>query len=266
MTRIALLTASYLGGYIGSDQLLADKLNAMGYPTTFKYWDDFRDEGEELLVLRSTWDYTRRLGEFLTFCNSVKDRLVNSAHVVAWNTNKKYLLELESKGLKTLPMRIASSADEVRAAMADLGGDEFVAKPPVGASGKGMLRFRADDVPEIIEPTIIQTLHEEIYAGEVSLMYFGGKYAFSVIKIPKAGEMRVQSSYGGKVEAYEPTAKLRKLADQAISLTPEPTAYTRVDVVPDVGVIELECIEPGLFLDWHDDAATLFAKALIARL
>lgn len=266
MTRIALLTATYLDGYIGSDQLLADKLNAMGYPTTFKPWDDFQDEGEELLVLRSTWDYTRRLDEFLSFCEGVKDRLVNPAAVVAWNSNKKYLLELESRGLKTLPMRIASSADEVRAAMAELGGDEFVAKPPVGASGKGMLRFRADDVPAITEPMVIQKLHEEIYAGEVSLMYFGGAYAFSVIKIPKAGEMRVQSTYGGRVESYQPAAELRELADQAVSLIPEPTAYTRVDVVPGVGVIELECIEPALFLDEHEDAATLFAKALVARL
>lgn len=266
MTRIALLTSTYLDGNVGSDQLLADKLNALGYPTTFKCWDDFHDDGEELLVLRSTWDYTRRLGEFLSFCESNKSRLVNSAAVVAWNSNKKYLLELESQGLKTLPMRIAACEADVRQAMEELGGDEFVAKPPVGASGKGMLRFGRDEVPALTEPMIIQKLHEEIYQGEVSLMYFAGKYAFAVIKIPQAGEMRVQSSYGGKVEAYAPSAKLLKLADQAVAMTPEPTVYTRVDVVPDVGVIELECIEPGLFLDWHEDAASRFAEAIIARL
>lgn len=266
MTRIALLTATYLDGDVGSDQLLADRLNAMGYPTTFKCWDDFHDDGEELLVLRSTWDYTRRLGEFLSFCDSHQDRLVNSAAVVAWNSNKKYLLELESQGLKTLPMRIAAHEADVREAMTELGGDDFVAKPPVGASGKGMLRFSRAKVPTLSEPMIIQKLHKEIYQGEVSLMYFGGTFAFAVIKIPQAGEMRVQSSYGGRVEAYVPSAKLLKLADQAVAMTPEPTVYTRVDVVPGVGVIELECIEPGLFLNWHDDAATLLAKALIARL
>lgn len=270
MKRIVLLTAKYLNGETYGNELLAQELSKMGYSTSFKCWDDFEDEGEDLFVLRSTWNYTEHLAEFLAFCRKIGPRLVNSLAVVEWNSNKRYLLELADKGLPVLPMHIVEDGQGLKAAVAALqeseGATEFVAKPLVSASAKGLFAFTQNELPEITQPMIIQKLHKEIQGGEISLMYFDGKYEFSVMKTPQKGEFRVQAGYGGVISHGEATAEQRQLAEDALALIPEPTAYTRVDIVPGVGLIELECIEPGLFFQYHDNAAKACALAIAKRL
>lgn len=271
MPHITLLTAQQLLGTHDGDQLLAKELEALGCRTSIKAWDSFQDEGEDLLVIRTTWDYTEKLDEFLNFCSTQQARLLNPYEVVRWNCNKRYLQELGERGLEIVPMHIVSSPEELREAVADLAcekaaNQQFVAKPLVSASAKGLVSFGPEEsqLPAITEEMIVQRLLPQIRQGEVSLMYFGGTYEFAVLKTPKKGEFRVQHEFGGSVRLYQPTAELRQLADQAVALIPAATAYVRVDIVPKAGVIELECIEPELFLGLYPPAARACAKAILA--
>jgi glutathione synthase/RimK-type ligase-like ATP-grasp enzyme len=102
--------------------------------------------------------------------------------------------------------------------------------------------------------------------GEVSLIYFGGQFCHAIRKRPAEGDFRVQDMYGGTVHAYSPAADEVELATIALAATPAPTTYARVDIVrlPDgrPAVMELELIEPELFLGATPDAAMRFAEVL----
>jgi hypothetical protein len=103
--------------------------------------------------------------------------------------------------------------------------------------------------------------------GELSLIYFGGEYSHAVRKIPATGDFRVQERHGGDVVGHTPTAIQRDVAAAALAVAPCPTTYARVDLVrlDDPAVMELEIIEPELFLGRDPAAADRFA-ALLADL
>ena len=119
------------------------------------------------------------------------------------------------------------------------------------------------DTTELRERFLIEDLFQP---GEVSLVYFGGQFSHAIRKRPAAGDFRVQDMYGGTVEACTPTPEETALAAQALACTPAPTTYARVDLVrlPDgrPAVMELELIEPELFLGADPQAPERFAQVL----
>lgn len=266
MKSIVLLTAEYRLGQSDGNELLASALKDLGFHVKVAAWDAFRDEGDDAYVLRSTWNYTEHLDAFLAFCRSIAPRLINPLPMVEWNCHKGYLLDLADKGLPVLPMHIVKDSQGVQAAIDDLGGHDFVAKPAVSASAQGLVTFTRDQLPEITGDTIIQRKHAEVANGEASLMYFGGEYSHAALKTPQAGEIRCQSGFGGTAKPWQPPAEIRQLAEQALSLAPGDPVYARVDIIPGVGVIELELIEPGLFFDFDSQAAARCAAAIAAHL
>jgi len=72
--------------------------------------------------------------------------------------------------------------------------------------------------------------------------------------------------HGGTVHAWTPAADELALATRALAATPAPTTYARVDLVrlPDgqPAVMELELIEPELFLGASPEVAPRFAEVL----
>jgi hypothetical protein len=104
--------------------------------------------------------------------------------------------------------------------------------------------------------------------GEWSLMFFGGKFSHAVLKTSKPGDFRVQSDFGGKSRAADPPAFVIECAIHAVQAV-EQTLYARVDGVVDhhqaqFRIMELELIEPALFLTSHPAAAERFADAIAA--
>jgi len=112
-------------------------------------------------------------------------------------------------------------------------------------------------------------VHSIAEAGEVSMIYFGGVFSHAICKRPAAGDYRVQDLYGGTVHAHTPTAAERRLAEAVLAQAPAATTYARVDLVSHEGrpaLMELEAIEPELFLGATPDAAANFAAELARRL
>ena len=151
-------------------------------------------------------------------------------------------------------------------------------KPAVSVGAIGTLRTIASSAEAsehlaslvAVGDALVQPFASSVVsAGESSLIYFGGVFSHAIRKIPAAGDFRVQIFHGGSVVAHTPTAAERWVAAAALALTPSPTSYARVDLVSVDGepaVMELEVIEPQLFLDHHPEAPARFAHQLAALL
>jgi hypothetical protein len=60
-----------------------------------------------------------------------------------------------------------------------------------------------------------------------------------------------------------------RLAQQALAAAPAHATYARVDIVPDddgtLRIMELELIEPALFLDYAPDGGAAFTRSILAH-
>jgi len=245
-------------------------------------WDNATAwESVPLVVVRSPWDYTDAAVAFVAWARSVAavTRLVNPLEVLEWNSHKSYLLDLASAGVPTiattLVRRGASDAERAHALGAYLG--EIVIKPAVSVGAIGALRTASDSADAAAHlaglasagDVLVQPLAAAVLdVGESSLIYFGGQFSHAIRKLPAAGDYRVQEHHGGRVVPHVPTDDEFAVAAATLAAAPAATAYARVDLVQVAGsarVMELEAIEPQLFLD-HDAHAAARFVAHIATL
>ena len=201
--------------------------------------------------------------------------MLNPVPLLRWNSDKRYLVELAAKGVATIPTRMSESLCEadLDAARSEFG-DVLVIKPPVSASAYGTHRLRrGDSVPPdaLARPMMMQPFLQSISdEGEYSVMLFGGRFSHAIVKRPKAGDYRVQPHLGGSEQPCEPPAGAIDLAHAALGAAPAKAAYARVDMVRDndgnLAIIELELIEPALWLQHAPDGGDSFAAALRSAL
>lgn len=201
--------------------------------------------------------------------------MLNPVPLLRWNSDKRYLVELAAKGVATIPTRMSESLCEadLDAARGEFG-DVLVIKPPVSASAYGTHRLRrGDSVPPdaLARPMMMQPFLQSISdEGEYSVMLFGGRFSHAIVKRPKAGDYRVQPHLGGSEQPCEPPAGAIDLAHAALGAAPAKAAYARVDMVRDndgnLAIIELELIEPALWLQHAPDGGDSFAAALRSAL
>jgi glutathione synthase/RimK-type ligase-like ATP-grasp enzyme len=199
----------------------------------------------------------------------------NPVPLLRWNSDKRYLTELEAKGVATIPTRICEALDEAGLARArhDFG-EELVIKPPVSASAYGTHRLGPNDgLPEEARgrPMMVQPfLRSVAEEGEYSIMLFGGRFSHAIVKRPKAGDYRVQPHLGGTEMPCAAPEGAIDLAHAALAAAPAEATYARVDMVRDnqgeLAIIELELIEPALWLQHAPDGGEGFASAIRAAL
>ncbi len=275
------MTASNLAFPDPESHLLVSALEERGVSSAIRSWSEPYDwASASLVVLRSTWDYHRRVEEFLAWAGSVAraTRLVNPLPVVEWSARKSYLLDLDERDVPIVPTVLLRRGSAADLSAHEKLGDTVVVKPAVGANASGAARGRRDD------PSVVKQLSELLRAGdallqpfvpsiatrgESSLIFFGGVFSHAVIKRPRAGDYRVQHDHGGVAAPYEPSRRELAVASDALAAAPGRTAYARVDLVEHEGVpvvMELELIEPELFLPLAPGSAARFAKVLEERL
>jgi glutathione synthase/RimK-type ligase-like ATP-grasp enzyme len=198
--------------------------------------------------------------------------VINPPAVLRWSSHKGYLAELSERGIPTVPTLMASacSNDDLSAARQRFGTETLVVKPPVSGGAAGTYRLaREDALPADCagKPMIIQPLMRSIAeTGEYSLILFDGRLSHSVVKRPKAGDFRVQPHLGGTTQACPAPPEAEELAIRALAAAPGETSYARVDIIEDdaggLCIMELELVEPALFLDGNPDAAERFRSAI----
>ena len=269
-------------------QKLRPALAAHGVGVELRPWrelDGFAGEFDAVLPLLC-WDYWDDRDVFLAALEwaSLHTRVFNPPEMLRWNTDKRYLLELASKGVPGVPTLEVERTTEaaVADAFAHFQTDQLVAKPRIGAGAWRQARLaRGEALPPesdlppgaaLLQP-FLPSIEED---GEVSLLFFGGAFSHALRKRAKAGDYRIQSLYGGREERLEATPVMRDVAAQALSHISQTPLYARVDLVRGLdgawALIELELVEPYLYLGLSsgeggsNQGAQRFAAALAGAL
>jgi glutathione synthase/RimK-type ligase-like ATP-grasp enzyme len=275
-------------GYVIDDELAEAPLAKLGWHVETVPWDraDVAWKRFEVVVVRSCWDYHRRPEEFLRVLEGIVGagaRLENALELIRWNSAKTYLRDLEALGLAVTPTlwRPRLVTGELAELFAALASPEIVVKPVVGASAegafrldRGSLRARQGEVEEyfgdravMVQPLARAVLEE----GEHSLFYFDGELSHAVVKTPRPADFRSQEEHGGTVRSSQPDEKLRAAGAATLAALRTVPLYARVDMVrandgAGFWLMELEVIEPSLYLRMDPAAPGRFAEALDSRM
>ena len=298
--RVGLATCAALPSGDVDDERLTAALAENGVDVEWTVWSDTDPtsltDRMDLLVLRSTWDYVDRRNEFLDWLNALNVPVLNSPEIVKWNSSKTYMLDLEAAGVPVVPTQVLDSVDQHL--IPPPGADEFVVKPAIGAGSRGAQRFYSDD-PDDVErargharqlieagsPAVIQPYLRSVDEGsETALLYFDGTYSHAAAKGPLLRRDQPAELVEGLYFAEEMTHRQansaqRAVAERALTAIPgEMPLYARVDLVDDYDndnddnnnatpvVLELELIEPSLFLAFDEQGAGRIARAIAHRL
>jgi glutathione synthase/RimK-type ligase-like ATP-grasp enzyme len=259
------------------DRLAADILEDRGFSVCAAVWDDpavdWRTRG--VCVLRSTWDYHLRYPQFMQWAESVAaaTQLYNPIALVRWNSHKSYLKDLNERGVPIVPTRWLRQGERVDIArlLSQMGRNRAVAKPAVGLATYGVKLVDASPasqayVNELVQGSdvMVQPYQASVDTyGERALVFIGGTYSHAARKT--AFQALAPAGHAGETP-IEATGPEIAVAVAAMNALPEPALYARVDLVTDDAgqpvVIEMELVEPTLFLGMHPRAATRFADAL----
>ena len=266
------------------DQPLIELLQSHGVGAEPAVWTDPGADWSRYraVVVRSTWDYATRRDEFLEWMNALGASVHNPAHVIRWNTDKRYLRELGKMGLPIVPT-----------VWVDCGGTphglpsspECVVKPVVSAGSRDTLRLRTRDehairshvaaIHETKRAVMIQPYVDAIDdAGETAMIYIGGSFSHAVRKgplLPVLGQLPTDGLYAEEaIEARTPHPKERAVADAVLGALPfGPLVYARIDLVPGPTgpqVLEVELTEPSLFFEVASGSRNRFVEALLGAL
>jgi glutathione synthase/RimK-type ligase-like ATP-grasp enzyme len=267
------------------DEILANALTARGVEVTPIPWtelDPYAVLDSPPIILRSTWDYHHVPTMFAAWLQSLEDSgraTWNPPPIVRANVDKIYLNELEASGIAIPKTRWIDGAtrDSLAAAMVEEGWSRAVLKPRIAATAYGTFLLDPtvslldeDLAPARASGALVQELIPEVTdQGELSLVYFDGRFSHAVVKRAMAGEFRVQKDFGGRVESTTPSAAALAFADRVMAQAGADTLYARVDIVEaNRGplLMELELIEPELYFLFVPEAANHLAQLLIDRL
>ena len=262
-------------------------------------WDDVAVDWSsfDLALLRSTWDYSQRLPEFLDWATRAAARttLLNPLAVVRWNTDKHYLNDLAEAGIATVPSVFVEPGESARGALESFlrhhvppsdgdGGGEFVVKPAIGAGSRDAQRYERDEIEAAVahcqrlldgrRSVLLQPYLDRVDEhGETALIFFAGRFSHAIRKGPllRRGEGPTRALFATEhITPRAPSPDELRLAERTLAAMPfpGPLLYARIDLIHDAAgapcVLELELTEPSLFFDHAPDSAERFAEAVVA--
>lgn len=274
----AFLTLEDRTGFFIYDSLLFEPLAKLGWSAVEIPWNrpDVDWKTFDAVVIRSTWDYQKTPDKFLSTLEAIerKTKLYNPVDICRWNLNKRYLRDLQNKGVPIVPtywlerLSIAS----LESVFATSAARRLVAKPLIGANAddtfvldfqdtgawENPLRVFADR--EVMVQPFIDSIPTE---GEYSLFYFGGNLSHAILKRPAEGDFRVQEEHGGIIRDVVPSEDLVRAGNLAIKAIGKTLLYGRVDFVRlasgQPALMEMELIEPSLYFEQCPGSAEGFA-------
>jgi glutathione synthase/RimK-type ligase-like ATP-grasp enzyme len=241
--------------------------------------------GHALVLPLLAWGYHCDHARWLRACETWRQAGIpvsNPADVLAWNSDKRYLLRLAAQGVPVPHTLHASrlTPEDLERGFSETGAEELIVKPSVSGGAWKTHRIRRGesfdavfhDLPSahgeagmdmLIQP-YLPTIASE---GETSLLFFGGAFSHAVNKRPPAGDFRVQEQFGGMYTALaSPPPGAVALAERTLAAIGTPLLYARIDTVPDAGgrwlLMEAELIEPDFYLGVDPGRGAGFAEAL----
>jgi glutathione synthase/RimK-type ligase-like ATP-grasp enzyme len=258
-------------------QQLEQALAGVGLKASPHSWTEPLPQRFEAVLPMIAWGYHASAGRWLARLEALEaegQRMINPAAVLRWNTDKAYLAELEARGAPVVPTLSVDSLtpDDIEKARARFASEIVIAKPRISGGSHQTLKLAPGDSlaggptgPALVQPFLPAVSGE----GELSMLYFGGVFSHSVAKVAAPGDFRVQIQFGGQSRRVDPWPGALEVAEQVLAAVP-PLTYARIDLIrgPDGGLklMELEAIEPDLFLNDAPEAGARFAAAVRAEL
>ena len=196
--------------------------------------------------------------------------------------DKRYLRDLESAGIPVIQTRFVESVSELDIVCFS---PDVMVKPTISAGSNDTSRF-VDD-PESARAFAKKILHTDRAVmvqpyesaidemGETGLLYFSGQFSHAFCKgaIFRDGDATHNGLYVEEViTPREPSTHEIELGDRVMQMVKgrfgAMPAYARVDMVSSSDgsalIMEVELIEPSLFLHVDERAATNASRALSA--
>lgn len=284
-SRIAWVTCAGAHGGDVDEPIGVAALRRRGLGVDVVDWDDPQVDWPrfDVVLLRSAWDYPERIDEFEAWTDSVArvSTLVNPLAVIRWSSDKHYLADLDAAGIPITPSRFVEIGEPPVFPSDESG---FVVKPTVGAGSRSVVRYPATGDARLAARVHIADLHAEGRAvvvqpaldsvqrlGEWPIIFLGGEFSHAAhrrVALPVEGS--TADLWAPEInEPAEATPEMRAVAEATIAYVHAnvgPTTYARVDLVLDDDgkpvVMEVELVEPSLFLPEHPPAADRLAALL----
>lgn len=271
--RVALITYEKEPDLTADDRPLIAELARAGVTGVAVRWDD-RDAdwaSYSALVVRSCWDYHVRHDEFVQWLDAVERAGVpvfNPVPLIRWNMDKRYLRELQARGIAIPDTVWVERGGLSLAGLLDAAGwTDAIVKPAVSASATDTWRVSARDPDEreaefaelsARTTVLVQRYVPEIEtAGEWSVVFIGGQLSHSAIKRPRGGDFRVQKEHGGTAVPAEPPREIVAASRDVLATLPIAPLFARIDGVMTADgyvLMEAECIEPDLFFRFRPES------------
>jgi hypothetical protein len=262
---------------------LLQALIARGLYARMAAWDDPKERWDEPIptIIRSTWNYIHDLAAFISWVEQVArtSPLWNPVDVVLWNAHKSYLTELVDRRCPVVPTVFFAKGtpiDDLEVELIARGFDEIVVKPTVSAGSFKTQRFGHSHAARVQAQAFLVELLKERDAmvqayvpsvedyGERSLVWIDGEITHAIRKSPRFSGQ--DESVSGPLPIADDE---RRLAEEALAPWADRLLYGRVDMARDREgkpmIMELELIEPSLFLVQHPPALARLAQAIVER-
>ncbi len=284
--KAALLSMDSLKNFFTYDKLLIEPLKTFGWLAEEVSWRNEKVNWADYsaVIVRSTWDYQNDSEKFVSVLEKINSvtHLENNLELMKWNMNKNYLFKLKQKDVIIVDTIWEKRFDPV---LADsyferLDTEEIIIKPNISASADNTFRLMKEKLVEhrvnlekifsnrefMVQPFLNNIISE----GEYSIFFFDGKFSHSVLKKPKEKDFRVQEEHGGDIQPIKVSSDIIMTAENIIDKLSAVPLYARVDLVRilqnDFALMELELIEPSLYLNKDAEAPLRLAKAFAEKM
>ncbi len=285
--KVALLSMDNTKGFFTYDKLLIEPMKSFGWDAEEISWRNENINWDEYnaVIVRSTWDYQKDHKKFLDILEKINNssaHLENDLELMKWNMNKKYLFDLEQKGIRIVDTLWKSNfnLNDVEKSFEIFNSEEIIIKPNISANADNTFRLTKEKLSEIkneleriylnrefmIQPFMKNIVDE----GEYSHFFFNGEFSHCVLKKPKEKDFRVQEEHGGKFKSVIPTEQQITIGKNIIDKLAVLPLYGRTDLVRtadnDFALMELEAIEPSLYFNMDEQSPVRFTKAFIEKM
>ena len=286
MRRCAYLTMDDFGDFVSDADLSFAPMAELGWEVEMVPWRSDADwDSYGLVYICTPWDYQDDVDAFIEVLERIENSsatLVNCLELVHWNLEKNYLRDLEARGAAIVPSLFHDGFDSADLArwFAAHRTDKVVVKPLVGANADHVTVLEQPIAPATVEaldatyasrPFFVQPFMEAVLTeGEYSTFFFNGDYSHAILKKPGVGDFRTQEEHGAEILSVDAPQSLIDTAHDVVAMVEPLPVYVRADFVRDDAgdflVMELELIEPSLYLRTDPASAARFAHALTSSL
>ena len=286
MKRCAYLVMEDPGDFVTDYHLSFDAMAGRGWQVDCVPWRNASHDWNQYQAayICTPWDYPDDPQLFMAVLESIEAssaHLINPISLVRWSLAKTYLRDLENRGGAIVPSLWFEHFDahQVAGWFDHFNANRIIVKPQVGTNSQHQVVLRhpvaAEQLAELQRqyrerPFFVQPFIDSVQGeGEYSLFFFGGEYSHAILKTPAQDDFRSQEEHGAEIRSIAATEEQVAAAEKLLSLVdPQPT-YVRVDLVRDARdgylLMELELIEPSLYLRTDPGAADRFASAFNER-